>query len=244
MTNAIPRGTKVKVNSPNTHFHNAIGTVTGNVNTKGTTEVEFKDKPTSMHGYETLSVVKEEYTQEFFDKMNEELNTLVEVSKDTLKSYIKKASTDSINLASSGAYKLANTSADNQYKVANDDGEADDKKAVKRTKGISLAVDKLTKNENYMPAKPITGSMLESITMVMEASNPWKTYLRKEDENDHSGNVIHMAKHVGDADDLKKAKDIKARHMKEGSMYGQNMKDRNELSDKLWPKFKEKFAPK
>lgn len=63
---------------------------------------------------------------------------LIEVSKDTLKSYITKGSVDAVNLASKAAYKLASGEDEN------DDGEADDAKAVRRTKSIARAVEKLS----------------------------------------------------------------------------------------------------
>ena len=92
--------------------------------------------------------------------------------------------------------------------------------------------------------KPITNSLKEAVQTVLEAANPWKTYERKEDNNDHSENVLHMAKHVGDEKDVKAAKEIVARHNKEGSMYGENMINRTTLHDKLWPRFKAAYAPK
>ena len=65
-----------------------------------------------------------------------------ELSPDTLKSYIKKASSSSHersspNLASMAAAKLHSPFSDD------DDGEADDHKAFMRSKGIGRAVDKL-----------------------------------------------------------------------------------------------------
>ena len=65
-----------------------------------------------------------------------------ELSPDTLKSYIKKASSSSHersspNLASMAAAKLHSPFSDD------DDGEADDHKAFMRSKGIARAVDKL-----------------------------------------------------------------------------------------------------
>lgn len=82
-----------------------------------------------------------------------------------------------------------------------------------------------------------------------EAANPWKTYERNEDNNAHSKNVHHMAKSLNKIglasdQDVKNAKTIVDRHMKEGSMYGENLANRTELNKKLWPKFKEIFAPK
>lgn len=87
------------------------------------------------------------YEQGKAENLDESVEELDELSKDTLKSYIKKAGPDAINRASSGAYKLAN--ADTEDSFHNDDGsvdngEKDDTKAVKRINGINTAVDKLT----------------------------------------------------------------------------------------------------
>lgn len=70
---------------------------------------------------------------------------LSELSKDTLKSYAKKASDPSrensgINLASRAASKLATDD--------DDDGDKDDRRAYNRGKGIGRAVDRLTKEES------------------------------------------------------------------------------------------------
>jgi type III secretory pathway component EscR len=79
---------------------------------------------------------------------------------------------------------------------------------------------------------------------VDEAANPWKTYLNKEDNNDHSGNVLHMAKHVGSKEDIEAAKGVVERHKKEGHMSDANYEIRQGLNKKLYPTFKAFFAPK
>lgn len=88
--------------------------------------------------------------EEKVKKLSESVEQLDELSKDTLKSYIKKAGPDAINRASDGAYKLAN--ADTEDSFHNDDGsvdngEKDDTKAVRRINGINTAVDKLTESK-------------------------------------------------------------------------------------------------
>ena len=103
---------------------------------------------------------------------------------------------------------------------------------------------------NYTPAKPINASLREAIERVLKESineakaDPWKRHEELEDENDHSGDMLHIAKHVGDKDDIKKAQDILARHRKEGYLSTINGYDRSELSKKLWPRFHKAFAPK
>lgn len=91
--------------------------------------------------------------------------------------------------------------------------------------------------------RPITPDLRNKIESVLEAANPWKRFENLEDDNRHSENVIHMAKHVGD-EDVKKAKAIFARHTREGYLSDENGADRKVLHDKLWPKFRDKFAPK
>jgi predicted RNA binding protein YcfA (HicA-like mRNA interferase family) len=78
-------------------------------------------------------------------KMEEEVEQLDELSKSTLGSYVKKASSSShensaSNLASRAAYKLAKSDD-------SDAGEKDDRKSVMRSKSIGKAVDRLTKEE-------------------------------------------------------------------------------------------------
>ena len=75
----------------------------------------------------------------------EEVEQLDELSKSTLGSYVKKASSSShensaSNLASRAAYKLAKSDD-------SDAGEKDDRKSFMRSKSIGKAVDRLTKEE-------------------------------------------------------------------------------------------------
>jgi hypothetical protein len=76
---------------------------------------------------------------------------LDELSKKTLGSYIQKAvdtgSKRSVaNLASKGAHKLATSDDD-------DDGEKEDRKAFKRSKGIATAAKKLTRENLIVPSR-------------------------------------------------------------------------------------------
>ena len=77
---------------------------------------------------------------------------MYELSKDTLSSYAKKASSSgdersASNLASRAAYKLATAEP-------SDDGERDDRKSFNRSKGIGRAVDRLSKEETNPKAIP------------------------------------------------------------------------------------------
>lgn len=90
---------------------------------------------------------------------------------------------------------------------------------------------------------------MSTLKLLKEAANPWKTYERNEDNNNHSENVHHMAKslrkiNMASDKDVSDAKEIVQRHKKEGSMYGDNLENRTKLSDKLWPLFHKQFAPK
>jgi antirestriction protein len=69
-----------------------------------------------------------------------------------------------------------------------------------------------------------------------------RKYYKNEDENAHSENVVLLAKHFGDAEDLKLAKQILARHNEEGSLSSENGKQRNELHLKLIEKARVKFG--
>jgi hypothetical protein len=84
------------------------------------------------------------------DEVNEEVEELDELSKKTLGSYIKKASSSSddrsnSNLASRAAYKAHTVGMDGPDD--DDDGEKDDRKSFMRSKGIGRAVDRLTKED-------------------------------------------------------------------------------------------------
>lgn len=69
-----------------------------------------------------------------------------------------------------------------------------------------------------------------------------RKYLKNEDENAHSENVVLLAKHFGDAEDLKLAKQILAKHNKEGHLSSENAKERNDLHFKLIEKARTKFG--
>jgi|GEM_PF-1615774 len=66
-----------------------------------------------------------------------------------------------------------------------------------------------------------------------ELSSIKEEYLKNEDENAHSENVVLLAKHFGTKEDLAKAKEILALHEKEGSLSSENGKKRQELHLKL-----------
>ena len=98
---------------------------------------------------------------------------------------------------------------------------------VKDAKGVKHKVD-LDKGKRY--AK---GGNLKSIA---------KEYEENEEENAHSVNVVLLAKHFGSADDLKEAKEILARHKKEGHLTSENGKKRMELHLKLIAKARKEMA--
>jgi len=90
-------------------------------------------------------MLKDVRGQKHKGKMEEEVEQLDELSKSTLGSYVKKASSSShensaSNLASRAAYKLAKSDD-------SDAGEKDDRKSFMRSKSIGKAVDRLTKEE-------------------------------------------------------------------------------------------------
>lgn len=63
----------------------------------------------------------------------------------------------------------------------------------------------------------------------------FKQYERNEDRNDHSENVVLLAKHFGSKEDLQLAQSIQKKHDSLGHMPPDLMKQRDELSDKLYP---------
>jgi hypothetical protein len=82
--------------------------------------------------------------------LDEQIDRIFELSRDTLKSYIRKASSSgeensASNLSSRAAHKLASGDED--------DGEADDHKSYMRSKGISRAVDKLEEDQDGSPVE-------------------------------------------------------------------------------------------
>lgn len=63
----------------------------------------------------------------------------------------------------------------------------------------------------------------------------FKQYERNEGRNDHSENVVLLAKHFGTKEDLQLAQSIQKKHDSLGHMPPDLMKQRDELSDKLYP---------
>lgn len=63
----------------------------------------------------------------------------------------------------------------------------------------------------------------------------FKQYERNEGRNDHSENVVLLAKHFGSKEDLQLAQSIQKKHDSLGHMPPDLMKQRDELSDKLYP---------
>lgn len=72
----------------------------------------------------------------------------------------------------------------------------------------------------------------------------WEEYEENEDRNDHSENVVLLAKYFGTKEDLVKAKKIQKKHDDLGHMPADLMAERDELSSKLFPRLvaeKKKF---
>ena len=66
----------------------------------------------------------------------------------------------------------------------------------------------------------------------------WKKYEKNEDDNDHTENVVLLAKHFGTAEDLKAAKDIEERHNKSiGGISNADYQEREKISMRLYPLF-------
>jgi len=63
-----------------------------------------------------------------------------------------------------------------------------------------------------------------------------KTYIRNEDRNLHSENVVLLAKHFGTKEDLAKAKEILRKHDDIGYLSSELYEERSELDKKLYPK--------
>jgi hypothetical protein len=128
----------------------------------------------------------------------EEVEELDELSKGTLKSYAKKASSSTdersaSNLASRAAAKLAVDDPD-------DDGEKDDRKSFHRSRGISRAIDKLTKEETHDEGHPDEVEDKELVrSMVKKAALKSKEVAEATDTEtkDASGKVTGW-QHTGD----------------------------------------------
>jgi septal ring factor EnvC (AmiA/AmiB activator) len=115
--------------------------------------------------------VKLSEAREFYESV-EQIN---ELSKKTLKSYVKKSLDTNdersvSNLASKGGYELGQ-SQDDDYSA----GEKSDAKSVKRSKGIVRALDKLTKEEveqiDELSKKTLQSYQKKSITASQRASD-------------------------------------------------------------------------
>ncbi len=102
---------------------------------------------------------------------------LQELSKGTLKSYVKKATSSShensaSNLSARGAYKLAKFDTSNYYSgEGGDDGKFDDEKSFRRSDFVSKAIDKLTE-----AAPRITPDEAKSILGELEYSGDSKDF--------------------------------------------------------------------
>lgn len=66
-------------------------------------------------------------------------------------------------------------------------------------------------------------------------------YLDNEDNNLHSENVLHIAKLVGEPNDIKAAEEIVRNHVKRGYMSDDLLHTRKVLDDKLYPKAMARF---
>lgn len=68
-----------------------------------------------------------------------------------------------------------------------------------------------------------------------KANSIFKEYEENEENNDHTENVVLLAKHFGTPKDLLLAKNIQRKHNAIGSLPSDLRKQRDELSDKLYP---------
>lgn len=109
-----------------------------------------KEKMNEEEVDEEAELNLEDYSPEEIEAFmqTEDYEQLDELSKTTLASYAKKASSSSdrrsnSNLASRAAYKAHTVGMGGPDD--DDDGEKDDRKSVMRSKGIARAIDKLAK---------------------------------------------------------------------------------------------------
>ena len=140
----------------------------------------------------------------------EEVEELDELSKKTLGSYVKKAA-DSVQANT----RQANTGDDYDLK------HKSLLKTNKRISGIGSAVRKLTKEEVELDES------VNHTTFI-------KKYKENEDDNKHSENVVHLAKHFGSDEDKKEARSILTTHNKVGNLTPEVKKRRDALHKKLW----------
>ena len=149
----------------------------------------------------------EEWGQSIANNINELLGAgrqIAELSPNTLKDYIKKASSSgeensASNLASRAAHKLATGDED--------DGEADDHKSFMRSKGIHKAVDRLTQEaSDTVELDPKTGK-----PVAWSHEGDWEKVPKRNGKPvDPRGEVTNM---VGK--ELKKAKSLEESGMSE-----------------------------
>lgn len=201
--------------------------------------------------------IKESMTQQEIKEMNDFLNEKIAglgthpgnekeekediklVKKMVKPEALKTEALDLSGLKKGALHKDLGISQDKPIPASKEEIHGDDSSLEKKRKQFAMNAKKWHHESIATPLPD--GSLSDAI---MESANPWKHYERLEDNNDHSGCVVHMAKHVGDATDIKDAKRIKARHMKEGHLSDENGDDRDKLNKKLWPKFHAAFAPK
>lgn len=80
------------------------------------------------------------------------------------------------------------------------------------------------------------GAVNRGKTTAKKALSVYKEYLKNEENNAHSENVVLLAKHFGSATDLKNAKTIIAKHNSTGYLTNDVSSARYALSKKLYPK--------
>lgn len=68
-----------------------------------------------------------------------------------------------------------------------------------------------------------------------------KKYLKNEDKNYHTENVVELARFFGDKDEEKNAKDIMKRHLERGFMDEADYDLRKKINDKYWPKISKHY---
>jgi hypothetical protein len=117
-------------------------------------------------------------------------------------------------------------------------------------KGKDLIDGAYTKRKNIKTQPKMARTMFEDETYEygdgggvkkMSMSAIKRKYEKNEDENNHSENVVLLAKYFGSAEDLKEAKRILALHNKEGHLTSQNGLKRQQLALKLIDLAREKM---
>lgn len=188
----------------------------------------------------------------------ESVEELDELSKATLGSYRNKAMKQQIDLYASQGVNLGRTSAaDYAAKKARDMMSPEDlSKLHKRVKGAHSAETTLsdrieTKKQREEKRKNMSQDQKdkfnrklkhhelnrESVEELDESVNHTtfiKKYKENEDDNKHSENVVHLAKHFGSDEDKKEAHSILTTHNKVGNLTPEVKKRRDALHKKLW----------